>query len=177
MPMEQTKFNIQALEKQDRREKTLVIVLLVFAIVLAIWAFTRPDSSPMRKDQDVEDISLPDQGEAMDSKKEMDQRQGDINSTETNENIDSIVQSVSSSEDTGVNSLNEEGILAVGLFQNPENAERMKEKLNELGFKGIMIKRADNKIIVGVESKVDDHAFHAKIIAHFNDAVFVKRPD
>ncbi|MEM7163147.1 MAG: hypothetical protein AAF487_11985 [Bacteroidota bacterium] len=179
--MEQSNLHIERLERQDRNEKIVVIILLVLAILTALWAFSRRDAAPItQKETQAKVLSNKDASSS--DKPAVEDEIGSIGDSDqedqsmVDDQNQSDLEEENEQESTPAENLTKEGILAVGLFQNPQNANRMKSKLSEMGFDATSRTREDGKIIVGVKSSEDDKALHAKIISHFNDAVFVINP-
>ncbi len=165
--MEHSRINIERLERQDRIEKIVVITLLIIAICVAIYAFMNNSPKQMSSSEKNSNIT---NSENHSNTELANPQEKDTSETEMSEKEMDDSSETSNKEET-VEDIT--GLLVVGLFANQDNADRMKAKLDELGFEGKMKQRADGKTMVGVKSSENDNETFSKIMNHFSEAVFI----
>ena len=153
--MENTRPNIESLKKADRKEKTLVISLLLISMAVAFFAFSRNNnisaSTPAISNESA-------------------------NTSNTSETETSMEKETATSSDQVPQTENsdKEGVLAVGLFSTMENANKVIEDLDSLGFSGIAKTRGDGKIVVGVPTNEDEMDLMNSVKETYSDAVYIK---
>ena len=164
--MGQIDVNIEALERRDKIEKIVVITLLLLSILFTAFVMLNKEPSTTVKAK-KDPVEPKEATAATNNDQSGNTAEGSTDSKIISDEENSSNQPVTEAEEAKM------GLLAVGLFANADNAERMKNKLNEMGFEGHTKVRADGKTIVGVRTAEDNQEMFSQIMTHFSDAVFI----